>query len=569
VAVTFGVGRGQRGVGRYSGDLRVQLFGGFLLLLCVRLALSLPWSGPVIVADEIGYLTNARVLGGGLPAAMDGAPFYRGGSSLLVAPLFRLSEDPEVVYRLALVVNAALSASLFPLLYALLTRCFEISSRAAIWPALAAASFPTVTTLASVAMAETVLFPLTVGWLLSFGLLLRVRRKVERLGCAAAVGVTAGALWMVHGRMVVVVLLTVAMLGMLGLRRRLPTAAIAVAAGALLVALLAQRLLNGFLIDRNYGGRHFDEAGERLAGLGDLNGVLSAVRNLVGQSWYVSVASLGVVLLLFATDGGRALRRFTRGNADVQDALLVLMLATAAGLLVVSAVSFTTVTRPDMVIYGRYVEPIVPPLLAVGVARVATARAAPRLGYLLVTLASLTIVVAALRALADVPGRVVRWNIASLPFLTGELGPFTIVGAGIVAMGAVGVVVATSRRWPWATGPVLLLLFLPTTAYERSWMLPGYRAIYPDNWTSPQAAADSAGATVVAYDRSRLNEVGFFVYQWWLPNARFVPFDGRSKAPPARHVLSSADWRHRHPGLPARALWRDPGRDQVLWQLTR
>ncbi len=521
----------------------------------------------MVIADEIGYLLNARVLAGGLPGDMANAPFYRGGSSLLVAPLFWLSGDPEVTYRLALGLNAALAAALFPLLYLLLTRCFEVSPRVAVWPAFAAASFPTVTTLSEVVLAETLLFPLTVAWLVAFGLLFKAERDGSRAGWAMAVGVAAGALWIVHGRMLVVVVLTAAALVGLRVRRRLTILPVALGLGILVAAWVSQRVLNDFLTDRNYGGRHVDEAGERLSGLTDLDGALSALRSLVGQAWYVAVASLGVVLLLVVTDAARAVRRSARGEADVPDLVLALLLGATTGLLIVSAVSFTEVWRPDMLIYGRYVEPVVPPLLAIGVARLATRRAPPRLSYVFAILASLTLVVAVLRAFADVPERVVRWNVGSLPFLTRELVPSSLVGAAIVAAAAAGVLVAVARRWPYATGPVLLLLFLPTTAYEGTWILPSQRDIYPASWTSPEAAADKAGAKVIAYDRAHDDGVSFFVYQWWLPHARFAAFDGRSQPPPSRFVFSSSDWTREHPDRPARALWRDPGRDQTLWKL--
>jgi hypothetical protein len=47
--------------------VRNRLIVGSLALFAVRLTLSAIRSGPVIVADEIGYLTNARALAGGLP----------------------------------------------------------------------------------------------------------------------------------------------------------------------------------------------------------------------------------------------------------------------------------------------------------------------------------------------------------------------------------------------------------------------------------------------------------------------------------------------------------------------
>ena len=153
---------------------RRLLLIGTALLLVFRLVLSLARTGPLLVGDEIGYLTNARILTGGTPSLM-GVDFYRGGYSLLLAPLVAIDGNPVTSYRLVLALNAVLAASLAVLLYLLLTRCFGASPGAAVWPALAGAAYPSVTTLSQVAMSENLLFPLTVIWLICFGKLLDAR----------------------------------------------------------------------------------------------------------------------------------------------------------------------------------------------------------------------------------------------------------------------------------------------------------------------------------------------------------------------------------------------------------
>src|SRR5689334_11358422 len=55
--------------------LRRALILGTFALFAMRFVLSLIRTGPVLVADEIGYLTNARVLAGGMHGMLEGAPF--------------------------------------------------------------------------------------------------------------------------------------------------------------------------------------------------------------------------------------------------------------------------------------------------------------------------------------------------------------------------------------------------------------------------------------------------------------------------------------------------------------
>src|SRR5438874_924581 len=97
--------------------VRQQLLAGTGALLALRLVLAVPRTGPLLLAAEAAYLTNPRVLAGGISGQMSLAPFYRGGYSLVVAPLVAVGAGPESTYRLALALNAVLAASLAPLLY--------------------------------------------------------------------------------------------------------------------------------------------------------------------------------------------------------------------------------------------------------------------------------------------------------------------------------------------------------------------------------------------------------------------------------------------------------------------
>ena len=92
-------------------------------------------------------------------------------------------------------------------------------------------------------------------------------------------------------------------------------------------------------------------------------------------------------------------------------------MSTAVGLLVVSALSFREVERPDMLIYGRYVEVVVPPILAISLALLAGGARLPRLGVVLGVVVAATAAVVGLRATIDPVRGTNGWNIASFPFV--------------------------------------------------------------------------------------------------------------------------------------------------------
>ena len=547
---------------------RPRLVLGTLALVALRLILALFRDGPVLVADEAGYLLNARALTGGTPGELRLAPFYRGGYSLVIAPVVALHADPRTVYRLVLVVNAMLAASLAPLLYLMLVRFFRVPRRPAVWIALTAAAYPSVTAFSQVALSENLLLPLTVVWLLVLGALLEAPSLRSRTGWALALGACSAALYAVHGRMIVAAAIAVAALLLLAVSRRLELLAAVAGLAVAALGLAGVHALDRFLETTNYGGRSPNEVGDRLATVRDLGGVLSVIRNLVGQAWYVVVATLGLAVLAAVTDAHvdvrRLLDRWRRCETDAGAFLLLVLLVLGVGLLVVSALSFRDLARPDMLVYGRYVEVVVPPLLAISLARVALSDRPLRVGAAVGVVAAATVVVAALRIGIRPPNEPNRWNVAALPFLTLRLGWPSIVGAGVVASAAVLVFAEVARRKSSLLPAAVLAAFAAITlVVEHNPILSGQESVYPADWTSPGKAVNTHS---LAYDRGRYDVIGLYVYQWFMPHTRFRLYSG-SSVPDEPTILSDGSWSRRHPVASTRALWRDPGRDQEIFAL--
>ena len=547
--------------------VRNRLIAGTLTLFVARLILSIFRSGPLLVADEIGYLTNARVLAGGLAGQLDHAPFYRGGYSLLLWPFLELSSDPDVIYHLVLVLNAALAASVFPLLYVLLTRFARIEPRSAIWAALAGAAYPALTVLSQVAMSENALFPLTCVWLIACGGLLAAGEARRRLVSAVGLGASAAALWAVHGRMVTAVAITAVLVAWLGVRRRLEPAVVVCVLVVLAAGMLATHFLNTHLIDHNYGGSAPNETTDRLSSIWQGHGVLTAAANLLGQSWYLLVSTFGLAAVVFAKVGERA--RSLRGGADTEPLPIVvpILVALTVLLLVVSAGSFPIRTRPDMLIYGRYVEVVTPPLVAFGLAILASRTVAPRIARPLLAFALLTASIALIHLTAADPGDPNRWNISALPFVTAQLGPAILIGAALVAGAGAWLLSQTSVLAPGRLGPLALALFVPIVAYG-AWnpVVKSQRAVYPSGWKSPEPVAEANRISSAGYDLSHYDAIGLYAYQWFLPETSVVLFRGAHQPPPSRFFLSARSWPREHPETGSTALWNAVGRNEVLWR---
>lgn len=550
-----------------SGRRSRLLIAGTLLLFAARLILSLIRTGPVLVADEIGYLTNARVIAGGIAGQLEQAPFYRGGYSLLIAPLVELGASPTFTYHLVLALNAALAASVLPLLYLLLTRFAGVRPELAIWAAAGGALYPALTVLSQVAMSENALFPLVCLWLIAFGGLLTVREGRGDLAWAAALGAATGALWAIHNRMFVAILLALAGMAWLTAKRRLRPAALVLGAAIVAVAFYGVHLLDDFLIDRNYAGSAPDELSERMDEILRFGGMRTALANLIGQSWYLLAATFGLAAAAVA-DFASGRRR--RGDEAEERRLPILgvLLALTVLLLLVSAAAFPERTRPDMLIYGRYTEVVAPALIAFGLAALSRVSAWRRFAWPLVGFGALTAVVVLIRATADDPDPANRWNISALPFVTVQLGPAILIGAAVVALAGAWLLLRAADRAPWAPGVVAVALFLPVIAYG-AWnpVRSSQRAAYPAGWTSPQAAAEGAGAEKIAYDLDSYDAIGLYSLQWFLPNTEVTLFHGNREKPGTELVLADGAWPRRR-GSSAQPLWREVGRDQVLWRVS-
>jgi hypothetical protein len=579
--------------------IRNRLLVGTFVLFAARLIVSLIRTGPVLVADEIGYLTNARVITGGIAGQLEQAPFYRGGYSLLIAPLVGLTSDPTFAYHLVLVLNAALAASVFPLLYLLLTRYGGVRSELALWAALAGAVYPALTVLGQVAMSENALFPLVVVWLIAFGGLLAAQRGGREVAWAVGLGMATGALWAVHNRMIVAVALAVAALIWLAARRHLRPAAALAGLAVIALAFVGVHFLDSYLIDHNYAGSAPDELSERMDSLFQFAGLRTALANLVGQTWYLLVATFGLAAaatsdflrrqrvppelhqILPPADGEFDAVRSGERPAPV----LGVLLALTALLLLVSAAAFPERTRPDMLIYGRYAEIVAPALIGFGLAALNRVWLSfdpdsgkklnhtlwdRRLAWPLVGFGALTAIVVLIRATASDPDAPNRWNISALPFVTVQLGPAILIGAALIAAAGAWLLVRVTSFGTRALGATAIGLFLAVVAYG-AWnpVRSSQRAVYPPGWESPEAAADVAGAEKIAYDTDHYDTIGLYAVQWFLPDSRLVLFEGNREAPPARFVISEESWAKEHPAVPAKLLWSDPGRDQALWRLAR
>ena len=282
------------------------------------------------------------------------------------------------------------------------------------------------------------------------------------------------------------------------------------------------------------------------------------LRNVVGATWYLLVATFGLLGIVVLAEGRALAARLRRGEHRADVVTLIALLLVLAGLIVITAIWFVDPTRRDQILYGRYIEPVVPPLIALGVVTVTERLRRTDAGVVAGVIAGLTALVAILVSPLAFGGAN-RWNLASLPFPTFELQPLVIVGAGVAAIAGGAVALAGARRSPWTASLALVVLFVPIIAFSELRVVEQTEDdVYAAGWESPQAVVEAL-SDEASYDASHYDNVAVKVYEWFLPDTRFELFEGNEIRPPTTVFFSSKAFAREHPEIPAHVIWRDPG----------
>jgi hypothetical protein len=562
---------------RLVGSLLVV---GYLLHVALRLAISYGRDGPTNFADETGYLVNARIMSGGGAGELGGASFYRGGYSLLLVPAQLLGGGPLSEYRYALATNALVSSLVFPLVYGLLARVFRVPIGRAFAAAFLAALYPPLVVTTQFASAESLLPVLVLLAAVTLAAVVTTTGRAET-GWAIACGGCAGALYTTHGRTAPLVAVLLALLLGLALLRH----DLAVSAAAGIVAMAAVTVagvgLNGWLRARSWGDpQGGDDVQRVLASVRDLGSLKNIAALGMGQYWYVFVATFGLVVLGLVEIAGRlspaaplprrvGLAWVASREAAGAPVVAVFLLGSAIGLAVLVGLFLRPPTRPDHVVYGRYVEILVPPFLALGLVRLWTTRIRRLVRELAVGAAAALFAVVAVTVYAGglVRGPVNWYTVLALPPLAQTRDLIRPVNATLVAVaGAVVVLVVTRRYRMWAAAGLAGVLVASSIALRVVLVEARDQAIYG---TQPVALSQVEGlnaAQEVSYDLAAYTAIGLYSYQWQLDRTHFVLFDSRrDPAPHTKWVIAGLDWpQARQVG--AERVWVHPAYGQAVWR---
>ena len=502
----------------------------FLLTVAVHLGLSVHMRTPIIHADEYGYLMGAHFLArGGAPIGKPFSPGY----SLLIVPFWWLSASTATVYRWTLDLNAVLAGLSSVLLFRLARRLVPSAGQTA-WAvaALVTAAYPATLLYSDLAESENLLIP---AFLLACLLLMRAWEN-PRPRRWLAVAVTAGLLFWVHERSVVVAgaVLLVALDSLRPWRRHGP--ALAVTAGGLAVTMAGGGLLTHW-VTRPAPGRELpgsgSTAGHILAQVTTAGGVTHFGTELAGQGLYLMVGAGALTVLgIMALAGWR--RRpegwLVRVGGPLPMFLVLVMLAEAA----LAAVYLATGNRVDDAIYGRYLEVFVPPVLLVGILGGMRLAGAGRwwrgLGPALAGMAAMAVTSlgVALHWGRVLSGLVVTSNLLAVAdVVRGSPARVTVSSLAAAGLFSTMAVLAGFRLSAFGGAAIALAVMIPASAYGYSYLITQTDGRLPER-ALPAAIvaieqADHVGC--VSWDSHLDDDWAFYNTRLFAPDVAFEVFN--------------------------------------------
>jgi hypothetical protein len=428
-----------------------------------------------ITPDEPGQLAIARFVSGLPRWNMFDHSTWRPLYGTLIAPLHWVIDDPTRFYEAAHIVNALLGGVAAALTYLLARRLTDLAPLWSAAVALVVSLAPAILFTTDYVWAESLVAVVYTGAVLAL-LWFHDAPSLSR-GVLLAVLSVAG--YLTHTRLLPMAIVSAGVVVFAMVRRRLPLAHGAVVLATFLGLYVAGSWYSELLVDRIW---EQPSARNSYGGVADqLQHVSSVLVSLVGQLWYQLVTTaglfgIGVVATVQAARrrrGGDETSRRAAPRPSSADARLVLLVVGALGAL--SVVFMTDRWRPDQIVYGRYNDAVVGPLLVIAFGWLLTRRrlAVTLLTYGGVILATLLtgLLVNALRAdqLAENVGvRVMILGLQTFLGTASAIRALPITLAGVVVMAAVALLVAIVQRTGWRAVLFVGLALLMVLSFGRT-----------------------------------------------------------------------------------------------------
>lgn len=594
----------------HSTARREWVLAGFFaaaIVTIARLVSSLGRDEYAIWPDEPSQLAIARFIGGGTRWNMVDHSVWRPLFGTLLSPVYWVTDDPTTVFHTALVLNAVLGGIATALLVVIARRLTTMSPPwcavlAVIVSLTPAAIFPT-----NFVFAESLLVPLYLATLLA---LFRLHAQ-PTLARGLLAGVLAAAAFATHSRMLPLAIIVIGVTLFAAARRRMASADAVGVVAVTVASLYLVSVYTAYVVDRLW---NTPSDRNSIGGVTEqlTNGWAVAVAAL-GQTWYLLATTLGViaygaaVLVRSATatttttidrstrsaprESHRTIRAPGVPEAGTERAQMLpsepsggptagdarVLLVTLVACVGLSIVFMSDRWRSDQLVYGRYNDAIIGPVLIVGLAALVGA----------VRLRRLSVMVAA-SALAIVASGSLLWMLRSTelagdnglepmilglqPFITSatSLDVLRISGwAALLTVALGAIAIAARRRRATKLVVVVLVLALVGVGWVRTRTIIDHYWDDARNGSAVEELRDGPLGDGVPVDfylpPGSTSTSRMMLYQFHLPRTEFTVVRDPVARASSPLVFARVD-----DGLLMDAgavlIWRDPRGRYGLWE---
>ena len=509
-----------------SLQTRIVLFaavvcGIFMTTVAMRQA------GPTVHPDEWGFLSNGQVLIGHTEAPIPTGSFYPAGYGLVTGLGALITGSLPGSYRFALLANVVLAVLTAWFAGRLAVRGFGATKLMGHLVSALVFVLPGTIVTAMFAWPETAS---RLAFLVFISLVMTVaknRTSIQVLG----LGLFTGLMPALHGRFTLLIPVVGAVFLWWGIQRLISRRIALLAVFVTAIGYEGSRLLNQF-VKRSLYEESYDQETRLLSRLVDPNLWPALLRTMVGQTWYLTATSCGLlgVGIAFAIRRIRSEGGARTVSSDPQRLGLLVLIVSSMLVVFTGGLQLLHGNRGDHLIYGRYVEILVPALLVVACVGIQKASVLAQRAWLLTGLYGWA--VSLLYVLVDggdgVKGGYLRNNIV-FPNIVGTDIVRYLVSPSLINFGAVFVLAAVvlwtvlRRHGTWS---VVVL----TVALAVGSMYSGSRSILTrtDDLQAVRPSlvvVQESGTQLVGFDMGVRNDRSYYYLRYKLHPIKIVRFD--------------------------------------------
>lgn len=511
-----------------SRHLVVAWMAGIVAVLFMA-TVAARMAGPTIHPDEWGFLTNGQAIIGHVEAPIPTGSFYPAGFGIITGLAGLVSGSISGAYRITLFVNIGFALATAWWAGRLARRVFNVSQN------VSRVVMALVVVLPGTLVSAMFAWPEIAARLAFLAFISLVYRAVLATSPRTVVVLTAftGLMPGLHGRFTLLLPVIALLCVFLWRVTRLSFQWLAAAGLAMVSGYAVSYLLNRFVKASIYL-ESYDQENRLLSRLFRPELWPALLRTMVGQTWYllatsVGIVGLGIVFAVHSAVKNRSLR--TRDEATWAESVTLAVLALSVfSIIFTGGLQLLHGNRGDHLMYGRYVEMMVPAVVVVAVVALSRRGVFASRAWLgaLTVMPVLSIAYVIVDGGDGVKGGAARRNIV-FPNIVGADAARYVVSPGFLTFTAfflvVGVAVWLIARRSRAAGIVALVVLFAVgdiTSGQRSLLTRGDKL---DGNTPSLDIVRASGTTLVGFDAGVRNDESYYYLRYRLHPIRIVRFD--------------------------------------------